>query len=132
MQDLGQKIRMVVMAHRRIKILNHITEEDVETTVAAETAASIEYVPERPLPPISSSNESKKDDPPSNSTDTENAKVNGIFTVETENVVHQEYETTDEIKALTQEVIKTIRDIIVSIKQNVGMKIENDLGTTMI
>ena len=117
MQDLGQKVRMVIMAHRRIKILNPVTEEDVETTVAAETAASIEYVPERPLPPINSSNASKKDeDSPAKATDTENSKVNGIFTVETENVVHQTYETTDEIKALTQEVIKTIRDIIVSIK----------------
>ena len=81
------------------------------------SAASIEYVPERPLPPINSSNASKKDeDSPAKATDTENSKVNGIFTVETENFVHQTYETTDEIKALTQEVIKTIRDIIVSIR----------------
>ena len=42
MQDLGQKIRMVVMAHRRIKILNHVVEEDADTTVAAETAAEAE------------------------------------------------------------------------------------------
>ena len=42
------------------------------------------------------------------------SNVKGVFTVETDNVVHQDYETTDEIKALTQEVIKTIRDIIVS------------------
>ena len=116
MQDLGQKIRMVVMAHRRIKILNTVTEEDVETTVAAETAASIEHVPEGPLTPISSGDEPKHDKNSSVETsDTSNANLKGVFTVETENVVHQEYETTDEIKALTQEVIKTIRDIIVSI-----------------
>jgi hypothetical protein len=30
----------------------------------------------------------------------------------TENVKHQEFETTEEVKAMTQEVIKTIRDII--------------------
>merc|ERR1712223_2353426 len=113
MQDLGQKIRMVVMAHRRIKILNTVTEEDVETTVAAETAASIEHVPEGPLTPISSTYEPKHDKNSSVETsDTSNANLKGVFTVETENVVHQEYETTDEIKALTQEVIKTIRDII--------------------
>ena len=116
MQDLGQKIRMVVMAHRRIKILNTVTEEDVETTVAAETAASIEHVPEGPLTPISSADEPKHDKNSSVETsDTSNANLKGVFTVETENVIHQEYETTDEIKALTQEVIKTIRDIIVSI-----------------
>merc|ERR1712098_344102 len=35
-----------------------------------------------------------------------------IFLGETENVKHNEFETTEEIKALTQEIIKTIRDII--------------------
>lgn len=37
----------------------------------------------------------------------------GLYIAETENLVHEPYETNDEIKALTQEVIKTIRDIIV-------------------
>ena len=114
MQDLGQKIRMVVMAHRRIKILNHVTEEDVETTVAAETAASIEHIPNAPLTPTSTTTQENTDAKSTKSSDTEDTKLKGIYTVETENVVHQEYETSDEIKALTQEVIKTIRDIIVS------------------
>ena len=113
MQDLGQKIRMVVMAHRRIKILNHVIEEDADTTIAAETAASIEHVPEGPLTPAGSTAHETNDD--KSTKDNVDSKLKGIFTVETENVVHQEYETTDEIKALTQEVIKTIRDIIVSI-----------------
>ena len=34
--------------------------------------------------------------------------------VETDNFVQQDFETSDELKAVTQEVIKTIRDIIVS------------------
>ena len=111
MQDLGQKIRMVVMAHRRIKLINVVTEEDVETTVAAATAASIEHVPDAPLTPPPSP------EPPKEHGDSEPklsnvSNINGIFTIETENLIHQEYETTDEIKALTQEVIKTIRDII--------------------
>lgn len=37
-----------------------------------------------------------------------------LIMVETTNFVQQDFETTDELKALTQEVIKTIRDIIVS------------------
>jgi hypothetical protein len=40
--------------------------------------------------------------------------LKGLYIAETENLVHEPYETNDEIKALTQEVIKTIRDIIVS------------------
>jgi hypothetical protein len=30
----------------------------------------------------------------------------------TENVKHDDFETTEEVKAMTQEIIKTIRDII--------------------
>jgi Lon-like ATP-dependent protease len=30
----------------------------------------------------------------------------------TENVIHDNFETTEEVKAMTQEIIKTIRDII--------------------
>ena len=39
-----------------------------------------------------------------------------IIMATTENYEHDPYVTNDEIKALTQEIIKTIRDIIVSIK----------------
>lgn len=35
-----------------------------------------------------------------------------LLMVEVENVVHNKYQQTEEVKALTQEVIKTIRDII--------------------
>ena len=34
----------------------------------------------------------------------------GLLIGETENVIHDEYETTEEVKAMTQEVIKTIRN----------------------
>ena len=37
-----------------------------------------------------------------------------ILMATTENYEHDPYDITDEIKALTQEIIKTIRDIIVS------------------
>ena len=37
-----------------------------------------------------------------------------VYMVETDNFEQQAFETTDELKAVTQEVIKTIRDIIVS------------------
>lgn len=35
-----------------------------------------------------------------------------IIMVEVENIKHTDFKQTDEVKALTQEVIKTIRDII--------------------
>jgi len=72
LQDLGTKIRMVLMAHRRIRLLTQV-EEDLKPDEA---------------PPL------------------------GILVAETENVTHNTFETTEEVKAMTQEVIKTIRDII--------------------
>lgn len=38
--------------------------------------------------------------------------VNKILLVDTENVKHNDYEQTPELKALTAEVVKTIRDIV--------------------
>jgi hypothetical protein len=42
-------------------------------------------------------------------------EADGLLLADTENVSHDPFETTDEVKALTQEIIKTIRDIIVRI-----------------
>jgi hypothetical protein len=41
-----------------------------------------------------------------------------LLLAETENLLHEPFETTDEVKALTQEIIKTIRDIIVRYSQD--------------
>eukprot|EP00096_Caligus_rogercresseyi_P009005 TRINITY_DN2976_c0_g1_i1.p1 TRINITY_DN2976_c0_g1~~TRINITY_DN2976_c0_g1_i1.p1 ORF type:complete len:891 (+),score=307.53 TRINITY_DN2976_c0_g1_i1:50-2722(+) len=69
LQDLGERLRMVLMAHRRIRIVGPHSE-----------------------------------DPASN--------PELIMSVDSLNVEADPFETSDEIKALTQEVIKTIRDII--------------------
>ena len=78
MQDLGNRLRMVVMAHRRISW------QDPSYVAEAKP-------------------ESKMDN-----------KEPFILMATTENYEHDPYDITDEIKALTQEIIKTIRDIIVS------------------
>lgn len=54
-----------------------------------------------------SSNEIRND----NNTETNNTEQ-PVLMVEVENIQHSVYKQTEEIKALTQEVIKTIRDII--------------------
>lgn len=57
-----------------------------------------------------------KDSPPEGATPpTEDQKVKKeepLLMVEVENVMHNKFRQTEEVKALTQEVIKTIRDII--------------------
>uniref|UniRef100_A0A3Q4M5I6 Lon protease homolog, mitochondrial n=1 Tax=Neolamprologus brichardi TaxID=32507 RepID=A0A3Q4M5I6_NEOBR len=75
MQDLGDKLRMIVMGHRRLDVLLLLVEADLS--------------PE--LQPLPSSN---------------------ILMVEVDNVQHEQFTVTEEVKALTAEIVKTIRDII--------------------
>ncbi len=97
MQDLGIKLRMVVMAHRRISIVKKIDEAvDAKDLTTAPPGEPFVEMPT----PLSSTVKTSED---------------GVLVAETENLIHEPFETTDEIKALTQEVIKTIRDIIVSL-----------------
>jgi len=78
LQDLGTRLRMVLMAHRRIKLNGPVLEE------SEQSEAKTEESPE-----------------PSN-----------VLLADTENIAQADYEITEEVKAGTQEVIKTIRDIM--------------------
>jgi len=102
LQDLGSRLRMVLMAHRRIKLKEHVKELPVPPRVPKEgdTPALIKMEPPPDPEVISVSDETKGN--------------NGdkVFLAETENVKHNDFETSEEVKAMTQEVIKTIRDII--------------------
>uniref|UniRef100_A0A3P8U412 Lon protease homolog, mitochondrial n=1 Tax=Amphiprion percula TaxID=161767 RepID=A0A3P8U412_AMPPE len=81
MQDLGEKLRMIVMGHRRL---------DTLLLVALNFGISeADLSPE--LQPLPSSN---------------------ILMVEVDNVQHEHFTVTEEVKALTAEIVKTIRDII--------------------
>jgi hypothetical protein len=107
MQDLGSRLRMVVMSHRRISFQGKVEEPadqpaEATTVVAGEDDIVVES-------------------PSTLQTRVDSAKVNvysdpeALLMAETENVVHEPFQTSDEVKALTQEIIKTIRDIIVRI-----------------
>ena len=101
MQDLGTRLRMVVQGHRRISLIgpaNDVEEETEEAAVKGKDA----------------SNKPKSEDTATASTETPPiASPEHILIMETENFEHDDFEVTDEMKAITQEVIKTIRDIIV-------------------
>jgi len=86
LQDLGTRIRMVLMAHRRI-------------TISGKVVDAVEDVPDK-------ENEDKTSDEKETTVDP------SILLAETENVPPSTFKTTEEVKAVTQEVIKTIRDII--------------------
>ena len=88
---------MVLMAHRRIRILDRTLEER-EPLVITKLSPEVDGEPaktETTRIPVKEDNKDPR-----------------ILIGHTENVVHQEFETTAEVKAMTQELIKTIRDII--------------------
>merc|ERR1719228_1945807 len=86
---------MVLMAHRRIKII----QQHQEVALSQEEID----IKEKTTPPITGLKKRKNDN---------QGEDVRIFLGETENVKHKEYEQTEEVKAMTREVIKTIRDII--------------------
>ncbi|KAL4709466.1 hypothetical protein ACJJTC_012803 [Scirpophaga incertulas] len=106
MQDMDYKLRLVVMAHRRIKITGQFIEEEVETGPAESDAERRrrKYRNTRKQK-AESEGEPPKEAPKKPASDQ-------VMMVKVENMMHEKFQHTEEVKALTQEVIKTIRDII--------------------
>ncbi|XP_029470807.1 lon protease homolog, mitochondrial [Rhinatrema bivittatum] len=108
MQDLGDKLRMIVMGHRRIRInkkLNVEAEDVVEENKkksgrkmkrpkkeSGDDAAAREQMMELVIESVSTTSE--------------------VLMVEVDNVEHEDFQVTEEVKALTAEIVKTVRDII--------------------
>ncbi|KTG33177.1 hypothetical protein cypCar_00009012 [Cyprinus carpio] len=115
MQDLGDRLRMIVMGHRRIRINKQL---DVEP----EEAESLEEEAEQPKAVRRKQKRSRKDSAPLAEVMEERVReaqfaaealpLPGVLMVEVDNVVHEEFQVTEEVKALTAEIVKTIRDII--------------------
>ncbi|CAK9296857.1 unnamed protein product [Gordionus sp. m RMFG-2023] len=137
MQDLGDKLRMIVMAHRRVKILNMI--KDIEDIPIETNSVNKLQGKDKILSKLTSVNakpsrswrnnkkiitnniddiklKSKKTiiEKPLDSIliDNDSPSKLPLLMVETENYLHEKFKVTEEIKALCAEVIKTIRDII--------------------
>ncbi|CAG7833864.1 unnamed protein product, partial [Allacma fusca] len=139
LQDLGDKLRMIVMAHRRIRLLGQVVvqedagagasvaaggdkdrrqrrrnnkrqkKEDEKESSEEATAASATKTEEvvEPLtppetPPVL---ETPSDVPPT-------FTPIPVLIAETENIKHSAFVMNTEIKALVQEIVRTIRDII--------------------
>ena len=127
LQDLGDRIRMIVMAHRRIRILKQID----ESSPSAEPSAvkkngrkkrsrrlngqpSVTRDADAKAESLDAADSSETAEPAAvaDAQTVVVAKPNPVLMVETENIVHEEFIENQEIKALTQEIVKTIRDII--------------------
>ncbi|KAF6095189.1 lon peptidase 1, mitochondrial [Phyllostomus discolor] len=107
MQDLGDKLRMIVMGHRRIHISRQLEVEPEEAEV--ENKQKPRRKPKR-------SKKEAEEDPGAKRqmevVEPNPGAPNEVLMVEVENVVHEDFQVTEEVKALTAEIVKTIRDII--------------------
>lgn len=119
-QDLGDKLRMVAVSHRRIRIVQQLYDEappdskqkhdDAEMTKLFDDKPSPSEVRSR-FKKIQRPKDRKKEKKPRPLTTNEQQSV---MMVEVENVKAIDDVESDEVKALTQEIIKTLRDIISS------------------
>ncbi|CAH8602284.1 unnamed protein product [Heterobilharzia americana] len=127
--DLGSKIRLLVAGHRRIELVRPVEEKLVDDTVnypvgkrnsllrrakrtttkSTETLNSTEtnYVKDDKF--VSNQQNLDVD---TTSPNNEGSTASPVLIGETINLYHDPYESTQEIKALSAEIVKTIRDII--------------------
>ncbi|XP_034656482.1 lon protease homolog, mitochondrial isoform X4 [Drosophila subobscura] len=135
-QDLGDKIRMVVVAHRRIRITGQVIEDLPAEKKPAEDQTTNNESSTTTMPLTSSErrrarrtqrqNKIAVNEVEESSTVTEKLETltdsgseadpapasQPVLIVEVENVKQSAFKQTNEVKALTQEIIKTLRDII--------------------
>ncbi|XP_015791229.1 lon protease homolog, mitochondrial [Tetranychus urticae] len=104
-QDVGDKLKVVVQSHRRVKLVKQLPEDfdasndklkkkklkkkDESADIEAENLVNQETVP-----PITS-NEPRP-----------------VLMAQVDNVNHEQFEMTKQVKAITQEIVKTILDIM--------------------
>ncbi|KAK7871847.1 hypothetical protein R5R35_006441 [Gryllus longicercus] len=115
MQDLGDKLRLVVMAHRRIRITGQIIDDMDAPSEETEERRRRRRRKRKAAEEESASVNSEKQveaEVTASAAGTPPPKPQPVLMVQVENVIHEKFRQTEEVKALTQEVIKTIRDII--------------------
>ncbi|XP_035895826.1 lon protease homolog, mitochondrial isoform X2 [Anopheles stephensi] len=119
MQDLGDRLRLVVTAHRRIKIVGQLY-EDLDAPTGGKDEPDAEKRRRkhklRTKQMRNTNNDHTTEGVPLEEAPKRRLLKDGeqqpLLMVEVENVKHESFKNTEEVKALTQEVIKTIRDII--------------------
>ncbi|KAG1672354.1 Lon protease, mitochondrial [Nymphon striatum] len=119
-QDLQYKLRMIVMAHRRIKIVEQLPESSKEEPIKKYRFRRKDIKVNKRVSKEPVNGEKVASD---SAVETENGEnivnntqsatdPNLVLMVKVENISHEKFISTEEIKALSQEVVKTIRDII--------------------
>lgn len=101
MQDLGNKLRLILMSHRRIKIVKQIVEDnEVKPQTVRKSLRKRVTRNSEAQPKTVSADIVVPDD------------KDHVLMVEVQNLKDEPVVVNEETKALTQEIVKTIRDII--------------------
>ncbi|KAG8454812.1 hypothetical protein GDO86_001144 [Hymenochirus boettgeri] len=103
MHDMEDKLRMIVMGHRRIRINKEL---DVEAEGASEEKGEGKKKRGNSVSKLVKEIEKREQ----LVIDAETPQ--GVLMVEVDNVMHEDFQNNEEVKALTAEIVKTIRDII--------------------
>ncbi|XP_028672396.1 lon protease homolog, mitochondrial [Erpetoichthys calabaricus] len=117
MQDLGDKLRMIVMGHRRIRINKQLDPEleeqqQLDADDNKQKARRKNKRPKKELQDLGEAMEEKVQQVELVIEPVEAQANPEVLMVEADNVVHEDFQITEEVKALTAEIVKTIRDII--------------------
>ncbi|XP_053177721.1 lon protease homolog, mitochondrial [Scomber japonicus] len=127
MQDLGDKLRMIVMGHRRVRITKQLElEVEPEEAAASSPLWSESESESQTKPPARRKAKRNRKDQASTPAEQLEDKIaeadlspelkplpsSNILMVEVDNIQHEQFTVTEEVKALTAEIVKTIRDII--------------------
>ncbi|XP_078054201.1 lon protease homolog, mitochondrial isoform X1 [Mustelus asterias] len=110
MQDLGDRLRMIVMGHRRIQ-LNRQLEVSADEIVPAEFEQN-QHKAQRKQKHHSIDESDGKLSEVDMTVESLIPPLGELLMVEVENVIHEDFQVTEQVKALTAEIVKTIRDII--------------------
>lgn len=110
MQDLGDKLRMIVTGHRRIHISRQLEVEPEGLEPEAENKQKSRRKLKRGKKEVGDELGAKPQLEMVTEATSDTSKE--VLMVEVENVAHEDFQVTEEVKALTAEIVKTIRDII--------------------
>ena len=113
LQDLGERIRMIIQGHRRYRHRNRGNVSETPPPLRIRITGPLEVQVEKTT---EKKNKKKKGWRARIQKEPEPVEEEGspprVLMVRTENIAHDPFDQTQEIKAVSAEVIKTIRDII--------------------
>ncbi|XP_053213531.1 lon protease homolog, mitochondrial-like [Panonychus citri] len=106
-QDVGEKLKVVLQSHRRVKLVKQLPEDYDSLN---------DKLKKKKLKKKEDSNEAESESitcstPPEPITST-STDLGPVLMAQVDNVNHEQFEMTKHVKAITQEIVKTILDIM--------------------